>query len=54
MGMAIATSIIIAVLLAAIGLVLGASVGVAVLAALGGTLIGAVSILLGSRSGEAA
>jgi hypothetical protein len=54
MGMAIATSITIAVLLAAIGLALGASVGIAALAALGGTLIGAVSILLGSRFGEAA
>jgi len=52
--MAFATSIIIAVLLAAVGLALGASVGIAVLAALGGTLIGAVSILLGSRSVGAA
>jgi len=51
MGTAILTSIIIAVALAAVGLVLGASVGVAALAAVAGTLFGVATILLSSRAG---
>ena len=54
MGMAIARSIIIAVLLAAIGLVLGASSASPWSPRWAAPLIGLVSILLGSRSGEAA